>query len=56
MEDLACDEIGDGREPDMRMRADVEAAPGSQHRRTERVEEHERPNARSRPTAARDGR
>ena len=55
MHDLAVEQIGDGGEPDMRMRPHVDAVAGLEHRRAEMVEEDERvrPCA-SAPTAARD--
>src|SRR5579871_5269190 len=39
--DLAVEKIGDGREPDMRMRPYIDAVAGAKHRRTEMVEEDE---------------
>ena len=42
MHDLAVEQIGDGGEPDMRMRAHVEAVAGLEHGRPEMIEEHER--------------
>ena len=44
MHDLAVEQIGDGGEPDMRMRPHVEAVAGREHRRPEMIEEHERPD------------
>lgn len=41
MHDLAIEQIGDGREPDMRMRADVDTATGEELRRTHLIEENE---------------
>ena len=56
MHDLAVEQIGDGGEPDMRMRPHVDAVAGAKHRRPDMVEENERPDhARRAPTAARDG-
>ena len=55
MPDLAVEEIGDGRQPDMRMRPDVERLVGAQDRRTHAVEEDERadqPALRGRQRAA----
>src|SRR5580704_8294977 len=42
--DLAVEQIGDGREPDMRMRPDVDAIAGAEYCRSEMVEEDERPH------------
>ncbi len=42
--DLAVEQIGDGGEPDMRMRPHVEAVAGAEFRRPEMVEEDERPD------------
>ena len=42
MPDLAVEQIGDGRKPDMRMRAHVERLAGAQDRRAHAVEEDER--------------
>ena len=39
--DLAVEQIGDGGEPDMRVRPDVDAVAGLEHRRAEMVEEDE---------------
>src|SRR5258706_134389 len=43
MHDLAVEQIGDGGEPDMRMRAYVDALAGAKLRRTHVIEEDERP-------------
>src|SRR5712671_4377395 len=40
--DLAVEQVGDGGEPAVRMRAYVEAVAGLEHGRTEMIEEHER--------------
>ena len=42
--DLAVEQIGDGGEPDMRMRPHVEPVAGAEFRRPEMVEEDERPD------------
>ena len=42
MHDLAVEQVGDGGEPDMRMRPHVEAVAGLEHGRAEMIEEHER--------------
>ena len=57
MHDLALEEIGHRREPDVRMRPDVDPLAGSKPRRTHVVEEHDRPDAppRGRGQQARDG-
>ena len=44
MHDLAGEQIGDGREPDMRMRPHVDALAGAEFRRAHVVEEDERPD------------
>src|SRR5690606_29289456 len=44
VQDLPFEEVGDGREPDVRMRADVETLAGREDRRAHLVEEHERPD------------
>ncbi len=44
MHDFAGQQVGDGRQPDMRMRPDVEPGSGAEHGRSEMVEEDERPN------------
>ena len=44
MHDLAVEQIGDGGKPDMRMRAHVESVAGAEFRRTEMIEEDERPD------------
>ena len=55
MADVAVEKVGDGRKPDMRVRADVERLVALQHRRAEPVEEDERadePSLRVRQRAA----
>ena len=42
--DLAVEQVGDGGEPDMRMRPHVEAVAGAELGRAEMIEEHERPD------------
>src|SRR6516165_2107122 len=42
MHDLAVEQIGDGGEPDMRVRPHVDAVAGLEHRRAEMIEEDER--------------
>jgi hypothetical protein len=42
MHDLAIEQIGDGREPDMRMRPHVEPGAGAEFSRAEMIEEDER--------------
>src|ERR1700734_190423 len=44
MHDLAVEQVGDGGEPDMRVRPHVDAVAGLEHRRPEMVEEDERPD------------
>ena len=44
MHDLAIEQIGDGREPDMRMRPHVESRAGAEFSRSEMIEEDERPD------------
>ena len=44
MHDLAVEQVGDGGEPDVRMRPHVEAVAGAELGRAEMIEEHERPD------------
>ncbi len=44
MHDLAVEQVGDGGEPDMRVRPHVDAVAGLEHGRPEMVEENERPD------------
>src|ERR1700689_3128526 len=44
MHDLAVEQVGDGGEPDMRVRPHVDAVAGLEHRRAEMVEEDEWPD------------
>ncbi len=44
MHDFAVEQIGDGGEPDMRVRPHVDAVAGAEHRRSEMIEEDERPD------------
>ena len=44
MHDAAVEQIGDGRKPDMRMRAHIHALPGDELHRPQLVEEDERPD------------
>src|SRR5579864_7291820 len=44
MHDFAVEQVGDGGEPDMRVRPHVDAIAGLEHRRPEMVEEDERPD------------
>ena len=44
MGDTAFEQISDGREPDMRMRADIHAAPGHELHRAHLIEKDEGPD------------
>src|SRR6185312_10730117 len=44
MHDLALEQVGDGGEPDMRVRPHVHAGAAGEYRRTEMIEEDERPD------------